>query len=118
MSLFSVFLNLQFQSNLGFFFIIDQFFDIFYRCEREILENGNSDLDSEIMAQMEDDFTQERQDIKPTASQDLSADYTTDVQDKMETSLHESPVPCKRFQFSGFSNEVTYPLLVQPTSEY
>ncbi|XP_067928682.1 DNA topoisomerase 2-binding protein 1-like [Watersipora subatra] len=75
------------------------------RCEREIA-NRSSDLDTQVFAQLDEEFTQE-QEMKAPTSQDLSANYTVDNTEAMETSMSEKPLaPCKVFQFSGFSNEV------------
>ena len=64
------------------------------------------------MAQMDDDFTQER---KPAVQQETSADYTNiNTQDLMandaahqaDTTTAPPPTVIRNFQFSGFKDEV------------
>lgn len=67
-----------------------------------MLENGEpSELDSEVLAELDEDFTQEGVCGKAPTSQDLSAEYTANMDDL------PPPLPSPSvFQFSGFSNEV------------
>lgn len=85
------------------------------RLEKQRLANGEqTELDSEIMVHMDDDFTQELNQM-PAAVQEMSADYTSiDTQDLMANSSVEKGEPTIQtsttkhpiFQFSGFKDEV------------
>lgn len=79
-------------------------------------------MDSEMLAQMDDEFTQEEAEraaaVRPTVSPDNTADYTANTvqQENMETTanttvngaLPDEPPPAV-IQFSGFTNEVRSP---------
>lgn len=85
-------------------FCVQHQYCVMGRCE---MLNESSELDSEVMAQMEDEFTQEGEMPKQPTSQDLSADYTTNMVDEMQSPLQpDCPTSNKVFQFSGFTNEV------------
>ena len=88
------------------------FYIVCNRFEQERLENDTTELDSEVMAQMDDDFTQER---KPAVQQETSADYTNintqdlmanDSANRADTTTAPPPTVIRNFQFSGFKDEV------------
>lgn len=78
------------------------------RFEREKLDKDDTEIDSDMLAQMDDDFTQESQQQQCSTSSacDNSADYTNiDTQDL----LANNPIDGAGksiFQFSGFKDEV------------
>lgn len=76
------------------------------RFEQEKLDNNATEMDSEVMAQMDEEFTQEQQ-IAAAAASNNPDNFTATKDSEDKTELMETSVrKPKIFQFSGFNNTV------------